>query len=60
MSAAVVSTSVIGSEARMIHDGGGSDLASVRICSRKVLEFAKNSGASKRKMRQPGSSLACG
>ena len=60
MSAAVVSTSVIGSAATMIHLGGGSVAASARICSRKVLELAKNSGASNRKMTQLGRSSASG
>ena len=60
MSAAVVSTSVIGSAATMIHDGRGSDAASARICSRKVRALAKNSGASNRKITQPGSRAACG
>ena len=39
----------------MIHAGRGSDAAIARTCSRKVRALAKNRGASKRKMTQPGS-----
>ena len=60
MSAAVVSTSVIGSAATTIQVGGGSAAASLRICSRNVRALAKKSGASKRKMTSPGSSSASG
>ena len=60
MSAAVVSTSVIGSAAMMIHRGGGSVAARLRIASRNVRALAKNSGASNRKMTQPGSCSAAG
>ena len=42
MSAAVVSTSVIGSAATMIHRGVARDRASPRICSRNVRALAKN------------------
>ena len=48
MSAAVVSTSVIGSAATRIHWGAGSLRASAVTSSRNVLALAKNSGASKR------------
>ena len=48
MSAAVVSTSVIGSAATRIQRGGGSAAASRRISSRNVGELAKISGASNR------------
>ena len=58
MSAAVVSTSVMGSAATMIHLGGGSARASARTCSRNVRALAKNSGASNRKMTQSGSCSA--
>ena len=44
MSAAVVSTSVIGSAATMIHFGAGSSSAISCTCSRKVRAFAKISG----------------
>ena len=60
MSAAVVSTSVIGSAATMIHCGGGSDRASSRICSRNVRAFAKITGASKRKITTTGQPFGIG
>ena len=60
MSAAVVSTSVIGSAAITIHCGRGSAAASRRIWSRNVRALAKNSGASKRKITSPGSCSASG
>ena len=48
MSAAVVSTSVIGSAAMTIQSVGGSLSAIRRISSRNVLALAKNSGPSNR------------
>ena len=60
MSAAVVSTSVIGSAAIMIHRGGGSVVARRMITSRNVRVLAKNSGPSMRSMTNPGSSCASG
>ncbi len=59
-SAAVVSTSVIGSAATMIQLGRGSELAIRRICSRNVRALAKNSGASNRYSTSPSSCLASG
>jgi hypothetical protein len=53
MSAAVVSTSVMGSAATTIHLGVGSDRASLRTCSRKVRTLAKNNGASVSYAHQP-------
>ena len=60
MSAAVVSTSVIGSAATTIQRGRGSAAARRRIWSRNVRALAKNSGASKRKITRPGSCSASG
>ena len=48
MSDAVVSTSVTGSAATTIQAGGGSALASRMTWSRKLVAFAKKSGASNR------------
>ena len=48
MSAAVVSTSVIGSAATTIHVGGGSALASRRICVAERPGVGESSGASNR------------
>ena len=58
MSAAVVSTSVIGSAATTIQRGGGSVRASARIWSRNTRALAKMSGASNRNSTSPGSSCA--
>ena len=60
MSAAVVSTSVIGSAAMTIHLGGGSARASRRISSRKVVTLAKNSGRVEPVDHQAGQVLASG
>ena len=60
MSAAVVSTSVIGSAATRIQAGGGSAAASRRTSSRNVEEFAKMSGASNRYTTSPGTCSASG
>ena len=60
MSAAVVSTSVIGSAATMIHFGVGSSSAISCTCSRNVRVFAKISGASNRKMTAPSNCSASG
>ena len=60
MSAAVVSTSVIGSAAMTIQRGRGSAAASARIWSRNVRALAKNNGASKRKITRPGICSASG
>ena len=56
MSAAVVSTSVMGSAATMIHDGQGSACraASARLASRERPGVSEDNGASKRKITQPG------
>ena len=53
MSAAVVSTSVIGSAATTIQRGRGSAAARARISSRNVRALAKTSGASHRKITMP-------
>ena len=60
MSAAVVSTSVMGSAATTIQAGAGSADASFETWSRNVRAFAKKSGASNRKMTSPGRSSASG
>jgi hypothetical protein len=53
MSAAVVSTSVIGSAARRIQRRSGVSSANAVIRSRNVRAFAKISGASNRKTTSP-------
>ena len=55
MSAAVVSTSVIGSDATTIHRRPGVACTSSVISSRNAREFAKISGASNRYITRPGS-----
>ena len=58
MSAAVVSTSVIGSAAMTIQRGRGLGRRErARIASRNVRALAKSSGASKRKIDEPGQLL---
>ena len=60
MSAAVVSTSVMGSAAITIHRSSGLPSAISWICSRNVLAFAKISGASNLRTTRPSSVSACG
>ena len=60
MSAAVVSTSVIGSAATRTHRRSGRSSAIPRTASPNIRELAKMSGASKRKTTRPGTEPAWG